>query len=194
MTKKHTGYVLLACSALFSLSLATGTWAADVNKLVESCAACHGKGGASPEAAFPNVGGFSAAYMTGALTLYKNKERPSQLMFQAVKDLSNADIKQIAEYFAGQKFVRASQKFDPVLAKKGKDIHEQSCEKCHSENGSVAGDDAGILAGQKMAYLAEQFKLFSEGKRPIPKMMRPKFEKLDKAGIDALINYYGSFK
>jgi len=194
MTKKYIRHTLLACGALFSLSLATGTWAADVNKLVESCAACHGKGGASPEAAFPNVGGYSAAYMTGALTLYKNKERPSQLMFQAVKDLSDADIKQIAEYFAEQKFVRASQKFDPVLAKKGQEIHEQSCERCHSENGSVAGNDAGILAGQKMTYLAEQLKLFSEGKRPIPKKMKPKLEQLDKAGIDALINYYGSFQ
>ena len=32
------------------------------------------------------------------------------------------------------------------------------------------------------------------GKRPMVKKMKPKMEKLDQADIDALINYYGSFK
>lgn len=194
MTKTHTRYVLLACSAFFSLSLATGAWAADVNKLVESCAACHGKGGSTTNAAIPNIGGYSAAYITAELKMYKKKDRPCLVMCEAVKDLSNADIKQIAEYFAEQKFVRTEQKFDPILAKKGKEIHERSCAMCHTEGGTVAADDVGILGGQKMAYLAEQLKFFSEGKRPLPKMMKPKLEQLDQAGIDALINYYDSIK
>ena len=208
MNKKHTGYTLLACSALFSLALATGAWAADANKLVENCTSCHGKGGASTESDVPIIGGYSAVYLTGSLTAYKKQERAcpetkyrtgdkkgtKTNMCQITKDMSTSDIKQVAEYFAGQKFVRTPQKFDPELAKKGKSIHEMSCEKCHSENGTVASDDAGILAGQKMAYLEEQFKLFSEGKRPISKKMKPKLDQLDKAGIDALINYYGSFK
>jgi len=208
MAKTHTEYALLACSALFSLSLATGTWAADVGKLTESCVSCHGKGGASSEPDVPIIGGYSADYLTGSLTAYKKQERPCPEtkyrsgdkkgtktdMCQTVKDMSPNDIKQVAGYFAEQKFVRTPQKFDPVLAKKGKEIHEQNCEKCHSEGGTVAGDDAGILAGQKMAYLDEAFKEFNSGKRPIPKKMKPKLEKLDKAGIDALINYYGGFK
>ena len=208
MKQKTTGYALLACGALFSLSVATSAAAADVGKLTETCVSCHGKGGANTEAAIPNIGSYSAEYMTGALKLYKNKERPcpetkipsgakkgsKSDMCQAVKDLSDADIKQIAEYFAEQKFVRTPQKFDAALAKKGKEHHEKLCEKCHSEGGSVASDDAGILSGQKMAYLEEQIKFFSEGKRPISKKMKPKLEQLDKAGIDAIINYYASFK
>ena len=194
MTKIHTGYVLLACSALFSLTLATGAWAADVNKLVEGCAVCHGKEGSNTNAAIPNIGGYSAAYLTSELKMYKKNDRPCLAMCGAVKDLSNADIKQIAEYFAEQKFVRTTQKFDPELAKKGKAIHERSCAMCHSEGGTVAADDVGILGGQKTAYISEQLKLFSEGKRPLPKMMKPKLEQLDQAGIDALINYYGSIK
>lgn len=208
MKQKTTGYALLACGALFSLSVATSATAADVGKLTESCVSCHGKGGASTEVAIPNIGGYSAEYMTSALKLYKNKERPcpetkipsgakkgsKSDMCQVVKDLSDSDIKQVVEYFAGQKFVRTPQKVDPALAKKGKEHHEKLCEKCHSEGGTVASDDAGILAGQKMAYLEEQIKFFSEGKRPISKKMKPKMELLDKAGIEAVINYYGSFK
>jgi sulfide dehydrogenase cytochrome subunit len=208
MKKKYTGYALLACSALFGLSLSTGAWAADANKLVENCTACHGKGGASTESDVPIIGGYSAVYLTGSLTAYKKQERPCPEtkyrtgekkgtrtnMCKIAKDMSPNDINQVAEYFAGQKFVRTPQKFDPELAKKGKNIHEMSCEKCHSENGTVASDDVGILAGQKMAYLEEQFKFFREGKRPISKKMKPKLDPLDKAGIEALINYYGSFK
>jgi len=194
MTIKHARYEIFACSVLFCLSFTIGAWADDVNKLVEICTVCHGKDGASTEETIPNIGGYSAAYIAGTLKLYKKNERPCQVMCQTVKDLSDADIKQVAKYFSNRKFVRASQKFDPVLAMKGKEIHERSCEMCHSEGGSISANDAGILAGQKMAYLEEQFKVIREGKRPVPKMMKPKLEKLDKDGIDALINYYGSFK
>ena len=114
-------------------------------------------------------------------------------MCSIAKELSAPDIKQLSQYYAGKKFVRAQQKFDPALAKKGKDLHERSCEKCHSENGSVAKDDSGILAGQWMPYLHEALADFKNGKRPIDKKMKPKIEKLDKADFDALVHYYGSF-
>jgi sulfide dehydrogenase cytochrome subunit len=207
MKQKTTGYKLLACSALFNLAVATGAWA-DAGKLTESCVSCHGKDGANAEAAIPNIGGYSAAYITSALKVYKAKERPcpeinipegakkgsKSDMCQASKDLSEADIKEVADSFSEQKFVRTKQKFDAELAKKGKEHHEKLCEKCHSEGGSLAMDDAGILAGQKMAYLREQIKFFNDGTRHIFKKMKPKLEQLDKDGIEAVINYYGSME
>ena len=208
MTQKTTRFALLAGDGLFSLSLATGAWAADVNKLVDNCTNCHGKDGASTESDVPIIGGYSAPFISDSLAAYKKKERPCPEtkyrggdkkgqktdMCQVAKDLSEADIKQVAQYFAGKKFVRAQQKFDPALAKKGKEIHEHTCDKCHSEGGSLASDDAGILAGQWMPYLKEQFKDFKAGKRPMVKKMKPKLEKLEQADIDALVNFYGSFK
>jgi sulfide dehydrogenase cytochrome subunit len=80
------------------------------------------------------------------------------------------------------------------LAKKGKDVHDMYCEECHSEGGSVAADDAGILAGQWIPYLKQAFADYSSAKRPIPKKMKVKMDELKKTDIDALINYYGSFK
>ena len=208
MTQKATGISLLACTAVFSFSLASGAWAADVNKLVEGCTDCHGKDGVSTESDVPTIAGYSSDTLANNLTAFKKNERPCPEtkiragekkgtktdMCKSVKDLSDGDIKQVAEYYAGKKFVRATQTFDPALAKKGKEIHDARCEKCHSEGGSVAKDDAGILAGQWMPYLEETFKQYSSDKRPQPKKMKPKMDKLDKAAIDALINYYGSFK
>lgn len=207
MTQKTTGF-LVAGIGLFGLILATGAWAADVNKLAETCASCHGKDGASTESDVPIIGGYSAPFMSDSLTAYKKKQRPCPEtkyrdgakkgqktdMCQVAKDLSDADIKQVAEHFAGKKFVRAQQKFDPALAEKGKKIHERSCDKCHSEGGGLASDDAGIMAGQWMPYLQDQFKDFMDGKRPMVKKMKPKMEKLKSEDIDALVHYYGSFK
>lgn len=208
MKRKNMGYALLATGALFSLTVATGATAADVGKLVEGCASCHGKDGASNENDVPNIGGLSAEYSVGALNAYKNKERPcvetkvrsgdkkgtKSDMCQLVKDMSEADVKALAQHFAGKKFVRAAQKSDAALAKKGKDIHDKSCEKCHSEGATLASDDAGILAGQKIAYLKEQTEFFLAGKRPMAKKMKPKLEALDKTEVEALLQYYASIK
>ena len=156
----------------------------------------------------PNIGGFSAKYFAITMEHYKKKERPcvetkirsgdkkgtKSDMCQVVKDLSDDDIKQVAQHFAGKKFVRTAQKFDAALAAKGKDIHDKSCEKCHSEAASLADDDAGILAGQKTAYLKEQTEFFLGGKRPMHKKMKPKIEALSKDEIEAVLQYFVSLK
>lgn len=209
MTKNNIENTLLVCATLFSFSLMSGALAIDVDKVTETCAECHGKGGASTETDIPIIGGYSEASITDYLKAYKNKDRECPKtkyragknkgkktdMCEMVKDLNDSDMTQLAQYFAKQKFVRAKQqKFDPGLAKKGKEIHDVSCEKCHSEGGTVASDDAGIPAGQWMPYLKEAFKDYSSGERPIAKKMKLRMDELNKADIDALINYYGSFQ
>lgn len=207
-TQKATGFVLLASAGLFSLSLATAAWAADVNKLVDACSQCHERDGASRDPNMPNIGGYSEPYLVSSLTAYKNKRRTCPEieylhedkkvkltdMCRIAKTLSDADIKKLAQYYAGKKFRRANQDFDPVLARKGQLIHERDCEKCHSQAGSLASDDAGILAGQWTPYLKHQFLAFYTEKRLLAKKMKPKFDKLDKTEMEALLNYYASFK
>lgn len=208
MTKTHTGYALLACAALFGMSLSNTASAADTAKLVESCFSCHGKEGASTEADVPSIASFSEKYLGDTLIKYQKKERPcieteirsgskkgsKTDMCKIAKDLSEKDIEQIAEYFSGQTFVRTPQQFDADLAKKGRALHKNKCDTCHGESGTLPGDNAGILGGQKMAYLREQLKLFKEGKRPMSKKMKPKLESLSDADIEAVIQYYGSIQ
>ena len=206
MIKRHSEYTLLACAALISFALAGTAHAADVKKLVETCANCHGKNGASTEPEVPIIGGYSSEFLVNNLKAYKTQDRACPEteyrsgskkgtktdMCKMVKDLSDNDIKQVAQYFAKQKFVRAKQKFDPELARKGKEVHDLYCEKCHSEGGTVAKDEAGMPAGQWMPYLKHAFDEFNTGKRPIAKKMKAKMDELEPADIDALINYYGS--
>ena len=206
--KQKIAYALMVGGMLFGFTVAGGAAAADVAKLAEGCANCHGKDGANAESDVPNIGGLSVKYFAITMEHYKKKERPcvetkirsgdkkgtKSDMCQVVKDLSDDDIKQVAQHFAGKKFVRAAQKFDAALAAKGKGIHDKSCEKCHSEAASLADDDAGILAGQKAHYLKEQTEFFLAGKRPMHKKMEPKLKALSKDEVEAVLHYYASLQ
>lgn len=208
MIRNVTKLGLLTAAAVLCFAAAPGVRAADVNAVMATCVNCHGKDGASTAPDVPIIGGMSAPYLADTLSAYVKKTRPCPTtevrsgdkkgtktdMCEVVKDLGDADIKQVADYLAKQKFVRASQTADAALAAKGQQIHQLSCEKCHSNNGSVPDDDAGILAGQWIPYLKEQLALFNSGKRVADPKMKPVIEKLDQASIDALANFYGSMK
>jgi len=208
MTTRRIGTLLLACGALLGLSLATAASAADVSKLAEGCDACHGKAGASTEKDVPIIGGYSQKYLEISLKAFKDKKWPCPEtkirtgpkkdtktdMCKSAADLSDADMQEVAKYYSEQKFVRAKQESNAALAAKGLEIHNKNCKKCHSEGGSEASDDSGILAGQHMDYLTATFKTLVSGELPMKKKMKVKIDELDKESIEALINYYGSFK
>jgi len=198
----------LCLGVFFSASGLVSVSYADVTEDLKSCANCHGEDGASTDPHVPIIGGMSAIVLEDAMTAYRDEERscpeyeypegPNKgdktTMCKIAADISEKDTKALAEHLAGKPFVRAKQEFDAALAEKGKEVHDELCEKCHSEAGSLASDDAGMLAGQWMPYLEDTFKDYSDGKRPMTKKMKKKMDKLDDASTKALINYYGSFK
>ncbi len=208
MSVKQAAGTLLASAGIVMCLVSVGAQAADVDKLVAVCADCHGKAGASKDSEVPIIGGYSTDFLVNNLTAYQTKDRDcpetkfregskkgqKTSMCQVVKDFSPDDIEAIAGYFVKQKFVRPKQKFDPALARKGKTLHADYCEKCHSNGGTESEDDTGLLAGQWMPYLRQALDEFKTGKRPIPKKMKAKLEKVDDADLEALVNYYGSFK
>lgn len=182
--------------------------AAGVGELVKPCADCHGKDGASTDPGFPVIGGFSVQYFADSMAVYADEGRPCPEseypagpnkgkktdMCKIAKDLSESDINAMAEYFAGKPFVPAKQEFDAALAAKGKGIHEEHCEKCHSDGGSLASDDAGILAGQWKHYQRETLKAYISGEREAEKKMAKKMEKLDDEMVEQLVHYYSSLQ
>jgi len=208
MSDRHGRLTLQACSVLYALCLGGAAWGADVSTLVENCASCHGKDGASTESDVPIIGGYSAKYLGDSLANYRNKSRPcpevkyragahkgeAMDMCTVAGKLTAEDAAAVAGYLATKPFVRASQSVDATKAEHGKQVHEIHCKKCHEDGGSSPEDDNGILAGQWMPYISHTFDEFASGKRPLPKKMKPKFDELSKDDFDALLNYYGSFK
>lgn len=203
-----TLFSVAALAAMMSLFAAVNASAADAGELVKPCADCHGQDGGGTDPDSPIISGFSTPYFSDSLAAYAAGDRPCPEseypagpnkgkktdMCKIAKDLSEGDIDAIAEYFAGKPFVPAKQKFDAALAEKGKELHEEHCEKCHSDGGSLASDDSGILAGQRQQYLRKTLKAFISGEREADKKMAKKIEKLDDEMVEQLINYYSSLQ
>lgn len=181
---------------------------ADVMDDIEDCDACHGKDGASIESDIPTIGGVSPFIIEEYMFEYRDEGRPCREaeypgdtdkpatdMCTVAKELSEEEIPEIAEYYAGKEFVAAVQEFDAGKAAAGKKIHRRECEKCHSDGGSYADDDAGMLAGQWMPYLEQVFADYASGERGmLDDKMKEKTDPLDAESIEALLHYYASLQ
>ena len=72
--------------------------------LAATCANCHGtQGRAVDGAAVPGLAGMPAAYLVEQLKTFKAGTRPATVMHQLAKGYSEAQIEQLAAYFAAQK-------------------------------------------------------------------------------------------
>ena len=194
----------LPLTLFFVLGIVSSASAADVDKLVkDECADCHENDGNSTDGETPSIAGMSTEYFVESMEGYKTDARPAlklkdkkEDMKDIVKKLSDEDIEALAGHFAKQTFKPQKQEFDPALAKAGKKLHKKYCEKCHSEGGTSSEDDAGILAGQPIAYLQYSMDNYASEKREMGKKMAKKLKKMhEKAGdegITQIIHYYAS--
>ncbi|GAB0115453.1 c-type cytochrome [Acidisoma sp. C75] len=97
---------LIAVGAASSLAGASPAHAANFPPQVPMCASCHGQGGISSSPNFPNLAGQKEGYLVNALEAYKNGTRHGStagLMIGIAGQLSDADIKALAAYYAGLK-------------------------------------------------------------------------------------------
>lgn len=94
----------LIASCLFAVA-AVGVAHADVAAPEKAavCASCHGEGGAKPIAPnYPVLAGQYRNYLEVALNEYKSGARKNAIMAAQATNLSDADIKALAKYFAAQ--------------------------------------------------------------------------------------------
>lgn len=196
--KKLTAFCLLGIFA----SAPFATASAGVEEMAKQCASCHGADGNSTHEEVPNIGGMSALYLHDTMMAYKDGTRPGKKfksddgdetdMNAVAEKLSEEDIQNLADLYATKQFVKHAQQVDAKLAEAGKHLFKKNCEKCHSEGGSVAEDDASILSGQWKSYLHHEFELFNSGEREMPKKMAKRFERLNDQEKDALLEFAAS--
>ena len=182
--------------------------ASDVGTLMKGCNDCHGPGGVSQASDVPSLAGFPEFVHSDALYTYRDEERPcaeskyrhgdtsrpAVSMCDVAGKLSDDDIDAIAAAYAELPYVKMKQDFDATLAAAGKAIHDEHCDKCHSDAGTNPDDEAGMMGGQPMDYLRSSFKEFAADTRPQPKKMKEKFDMLSEADLEALAHYYGSIQ
>jgi cytochrome c553 len=70
-------------------------------KADQVCAACHGKDGNTPiDPSYPKLAGQAADYLYFALRDYRSEARKNAIMGGMAKPLSDADMKNLAAYYA----------------------------------------------------------------------------------------------
>jgi cytochrome subunit of sulfide dehydrogenase len=189
--------VRLALSALLVAALALGATAAQaVNaELLKKCTICHGDRGVSDESAYPTIAGLPARLQMDALRAYRDGTRdcgPVARMCKIVVGMTDDEIKELADYFAAFPFKRAQQPFKPELVEHGRQLHEDYCAVCHGENPADA--EKSILHGQWADYLRYALSQYRSGHRKQPPSMRRQTEKLTDQDIEAIVNFYASYR
>lgn len=197
--------LILVTATAFSLAM-VNAMAGDLDAIVANCNGCHGDDGVSQWTDVPTIAGVPEFVHSDALYIYRDEERPcakseyrqgdtskaATTMCAVVADMDDDTIDEIAAYYAELPFVAAKQDFDASLADAGKAIHDEKCDKCHSEGGSNPDDEAGILAGQWIGYLETTFAQYMADERDQPSKMRDKMNELSDSDVAALLNYYAS--
>ncbi len=200
-------YYVTALSSILAMGvvLAGAGASAKAPEFASSCVSCHGDNGHSSEGELPIIAGVSSFFIENQILQFQEKTRPCAADRFKAKDgvkaadhcavvagMPEATVKKIAEYYSAQPHKKADQVVDEKLALQGKKVHEQRCDKCHSEGGGLAMDDAGILAGQWKPYLVSSMTEFKTGDRWQDEKMKKEMKKLSDDDIKALAEYYAS--
>ncbi|MFC7517365.1 c-type cytochrome [Herbaspirillum sp. GCM10030257] len=173
---------------------------------VAACAACHGKAGrATRDGFFPRIAGKPAGYLYNQLVNFREGRRQYPLMNAMVAHMSDAYLKEIAQYFADQQlpyppaqpsaFSRATLEHGRGLVIHGDASRNiPACIACHGKNLTGATSNIPSLVGLPRDYLNAQFGAWKSGARhaAIPDCMAQISRALQPADIQAVSAWLAS--
>jgi cytochrome c553 len=146
------------------------------NIVATRCAACHGVDGNSAAEIYPRLAGQYPQYLYKQLTQFKGGPgvrplRHNAIMQGMVADLSDTDMKALAQYYASQKPSQGAAT-NATLVEAGKAIYTHggaggapACISCHREMGGGIEPDFPRITGQHEAYVNEQLHAWKSGER-----------------------------
>lgn len=165
------------------------------------CAACHGPGGNSTNPEWPKLAGQHSAYTYHELQELKSGARKSPVMGAQAAALSDADMRDLAAYFAAQKpspgvaspdAVKAAQKLYRA-GDAGRAL--PACSACHGpQGGGNAAARYPRIGGQHAKYASIMLRAYrgqagSAGLDPEAAIMAAIAARLTDAEIEALASY-----
>lgn len=164
-----------------------------------ACAACHGADGNSVNPEWPKIAGQHPQYLYSSLAAYKNGERNNALMNGLAAGLSEADMRDLAAYYASME--QTPGVANPDLVPVGEALWRggnsetgvPACSACHGPAGKGnAAAKYPRVAGQHAAYSALSLKAYRDGTRAgtaSAVMMSQVATRLTDAEIEALASY-----
>lgn len=133
----------------------------------KQCQACHGLNGGGVAPAIPHLAAQRERYLLASLKEYKDGKRTHAALRDLTKNMSEADMANLAGYFAS---------LPPVVNAAATDVkhsspYEQgkalaaSCAGCHGEDGNSKAAGTPSLAGQQPHYLVAAIQEYHQGDR-----------------------------
>jgi len=152
------------------------------------CAGCHGETGISSLPGMPNLVGLDPKYLVAAVKAYKSGQRKHDMMKTLVSAISDADLDNMALFYALQKPAKAKTP-SPGNQAAGKSA-AVACAGCHGEGGVSTGT-APSLAGQDAQYFIAAMKSYKDGSRSDDAMKAPAAS-VDDATVKNMAAYYAN--
>ena len=166
-----------------------------------TCVACHGAQGEGSATGAPRLAGQNAQYLERALTMFKAGTRTSPIMQPLASGLSDAEIHELATYFAGLHGTRVPAPQPPAdLVLAGKELAQVGamtdptppCVSCHRTEGPSDNARFPSLAGQPAAFIINrlhEFQARARVKAPDPLTMTDVAAHLDEVQIKQVAAY-----
>lgn len=204
-----------ASRLLCSLALALGSVAAHAAEPAASqpepakgaaistavCAACHSSDGSRGTAANPIIQGQHADYLVKQLVEFKTGKRDNAIMRAMAAPLSDADMKNVAAFYAGKQAKPGFAKNKELVALGEKlyrgGIAERSvpaCSGCHGPSGAGIPAQYPRLAGQHADYVETQLVAFRSGARRNNSVMPSVAARLSDREIKAVADYVAGLR
>ena len=173
---------------------------AGAQPMLKMCVNCHGEDGVGTNSDIPIIAGENAAVQEDALFAYADGARTcatAPMMCKIAAKLTEDQIVDLAAHFAALPRQPAGEEFDAALAETGQQVHKNGCASCHgADNPSEADADMGanILHGQRQSYLRYALQQYAAGEREQLPAMEKKISALSADDVEALLNYYASYR
>ena len=142
-----------------------------------ACTACHGKEGrAASDGFYPRIAGKPAGYLYNQLVNFREGRRKYPLMIYTVDHLSDAYLREMAEYFSGlhppypspqaANVPQAVLERGRILVQSGDaSRHVPACVACHGKTLTGVAPSIPGLVGLPRDYLSAQFGAWKNGSR-----------------------------
>jgi cytochrome c553 len=194
-----TGIALVACAAAQGPARAATPMPPAA---VATCVACHGAQGEGSAAGVPRLAGQNAQYLEHALSTFKAGTRGSPVMQPIASRLADADMHELASYFAGLRGARPPAAAAPPadLLRAGERLARVGalsdptppCFSCHALDGRGDNPRFPSIAGQPAAFVIDRLHAFQARARarpPEPATMTAVAARLDEAQVRQVAAY-----
>jgi cytochrome c553 len=165
------------------------------------CAACHTNDGSRGSAANPIIQGQHPDYLVKQLAEFKAGKRDNAVMRAMAAPLSEADMKNVAAFYAGKQPKPGFAKNKELVALGEKiyrggigDRSVPACSGCHGPSGAGIPAQYPRLAGQHADYVEAQLVAFRGGVRRNNPVMAAVAAKLSGREVKALADYVAGLR